>query len=182
MIYAYGVKERLNYTIIRPFNFIGPNMDFLVKSSDDGIPRVFANFMSSLLYKTPMYIVDKGYNKRTFTFINDAIEALGVIIKNQEVFKNQIVNIGNPKNEISIKKLAHLMRKIYKRNIPSEDVPEIVSIDGDKYYGDGYQDSERRIPVIDKLSSVDWSPKFNLKDTFSLSMDYYIKKRLNKEL
>ena len=81
-----------------------------------------------------------------------------------------------------MKKLAYLMRNIYKRNIPSEDVPEIISIDGDEYYGDGYQDSERRIPVIDKLSSVGWSPKINLEDTFSLSMDYYIKKRLNKEL
>ena len=129
-----------------------------------------------------MYIVDQGKNKRTFTFINDAIEALGKIIKNKEVFNNQIVNIGSPKNEISIKKLAYLMKGIYKRNIPFEDLPEIVCIDGKKYYGDGYQDSERRIPVISKLSSVGWSPKINLEDTFSLSMDYYIQKRINKEL
>jgi UDP-apiose/xylose synthase len=182
IIYAYGTEEMLDYTIIRPFNFIGPNMDFLVKSPDEGIPRVFANFMSSLLYKEPMYIVDKGKNKRTFLFINDASKALGAIIKNHEVFRNQIVNIGNPKNEISMRDLAYLMRKIYKRNIPSETVPEIISIDGDKYYGEGYQDSERRIPVIDKLKSVGWFPEISLEDTFALSMDYYIKKRLSKEL
>jgi UDP-apiose/xylose synthase len=74
------------------------------------------------------------------------------------------------------------MRKIYKRNIPSETVPEIVSIDGEKYYGSGYQDSERRIPVVDKLSSVGWSPELDLENTFSLSMDYYIQKRFKKEL
>ena len=182
IIYAYGTEGLLNYTIIRPFNFIGPNMDFLVKSPDEGIPRVFANFMSSLLYKEPMYIVDKGKNKRTFIFIKDAVKALGAILKNQELFINQIVNIGNPKNEISIKDLAYLMRKIYKRNILSETVPEIVSIDGEKYYGSGYQDSERRIPVVDKLSSAGWSPEVDLKNTFSLSMDYYIQKRLKKEL
>jgi nucleoside-diphosphate-sugar epimerase len=182
IIYAYGSKEQLNYTIIRPFNFIGPNMDFLVKSPDDGIPRVFANFMSSLLYKEPMYIVDKGKNRRTFTFIKDAVKAMGLILKNQGIFKNQIVNIGNPKNEISIRNLAYLMREIYKKNIPFEKVPEIISIAGDKYYGIEYQDSERRIPAIDKLKSVGWTPEFNLKDTFSFSMDYYIQKRLKQEL
>jgi UDP-apiose/xylose synthase len=182
IIYAYGTEGLLNYTIIRPFNFIGPNMDFLVKSPDEGIPRVFANFMSSLLYKEPMYIVDNGKNKRTFMFIKDAAKAIGAIIKNKELFINQIVNVGNPKNEISMKDLAYLMRKIYSRNIPSEAVPEIVSIDGEKYYGIGYQDSERRIPVIDKLVSVGWFPELDLENTFSLSMDYYIQKRINKEL
>ena len=182
MIYAYGTEGLLNYTIIRPFNFIGPKMDFLVKSPDEYIPRVFANFMSSLLYKDPMYIVDKGKNKRTFIFIKDAIKAIGAILKNQKIFKNQIVNIGNPGNEISIKKLAYLMRKIYKRNIPSESVPDIVPISGEKYYGRGYQDSERRVPVLDKINSVGWSPEVDLEDTFSFSMDYYIQKRLSKEL
>ena len=182
MIYAYGTKGVLDYTIIRPFNFIGPKMDFLVKSPDDGIPRVFANFMSSLLYNTPMYIVDKGKNKRSFIFINDAVEAMGLIIRSEESFKNQIVNIGNPKNEISIRNLAYLMRKIYKKNIPFANIPEIISMSGDKYYGTGYQDSERRIPVIDKLKSVGWTPKFNLKQTFELSMDYYIQKRLDNKV
>ena len=182
VIFAYGEHEDLTYTIIRPFNFIGPKMDFIVKSQAEGIPRVFANFMSSLLYKEPMYLVDKGKNKRTFIYIKDAVEALGEIIKNEEVFKNRIVNIGNPENEISIKDLAYLMRKIYKKSIPDEITPEIISIPGEKYYGNGYQDSERRIPVIDKLNSVGWIPKTNLKETFSISMDYYIKKRIDKEL
>jgi len=182
VIFAYGEHEDLTYTIIRPFNFIGPKMDFIVKSRAEGIPRVFANFMSSLLYKEPMYLVDKGKNKRTFIYIKDAVDALGVIIKNKKVFQNKIVNIGNPENEISIKNLAYLMRKIYKKNIPDEITPEIISIPGEKYYGNGYQDSERRIPTVDKLNSVGWMPKKNLKETFTISMDYYIKKRINKEL
>ena len=182
IIYAYGKEKLLNYTIIRPFNFIGPKMDFLVKSKDDGIPRVFANFISALLYKEPMYIVDKGINKRTFTYIKDAVEALGTILKNKEKFENKIVNIGNPRNEISIHDLAYLMRKIYKKSIPGEAVPDIISIDGEKYYGEGYQDSERRIPNIDKLTALGWKPKHNLIETFQYSMDYYIQKRLAKEL
>jgi UDP-apiose/xylose synthase len=182
MIYAYGEHEDFEYTIIRPFNFIGPKMDFIIKPNTGDIPRVFANFMSSLLYKEPMYIVDGGTNRRTFIYIKDAVEALGAIIKNKDVFKNEIVNIGNPKNEISIKNLAYLMRKIYKKKFPDEIGPEILSISGEKYYGKEYQDSERRIPEIDKLNYVGWKPKKNLQDTFSLSMEYYYKKRINKEL
>lgn len=182
MIYAYGQEGLLEYTIIRPFNFIGPRMDFLVKSKDEGIPRVFANFMSALLYKEPMYIIDKGKNLRTFTYIKDAVEALEVILKNKALFKNQIVNIGNPKNEISMKNLAYLMKKIYKNSIPGEKLPDILSIDGEKYYGQTYQDSEKRIPNINKMKSAGWMPKYDLFQTFELSMDYYIQKRLKNEL
>lgn len=182
IIYAYGAENLLKYTIIRPFNFIGPNMDFLVKSKEDGMPRVFASFMSALLYKNPLYIVDNGSNERTFTFIKDAVEALGLIVKNKEKFENEIVNIGNPDNEISMRDLAYLMREIYKEKTPKEILPDIISIDGEQYYGKGYQDSEKRIPVIDKLTSIGWKPKYDLKSTFEISMDYYIQKRLNQEL
>jgi nucleoside-diphosphate-sugar epimerase len=40
ILHAYGLEDRLNYTIIRPFNFIGPKIDYL-PSEKDGIPRVF---------------------------------------------------------------------------------------------------------------------------------------------
>jgi UDP-apiose/xylose synthase len=182
IIYAYGENESLKYTIIRPFNFIGANMDFLVKSKDEGIPRVFANFMSALLYKEPLYIVDNGVNERTFIFIKDAVEALGLIIKNREKFENEIVNIGNPANEISMRDLAYLMRDIYKEKVINETLPAVVSVDGEEYYGKGYQDSEKRIPDIKKLNAVGWAPKHDLRKTFEISMDYYIKKRLAAEI
>jgi UDP-apiose/xylose synthase len=182
IIYAYGEEKSLKYTIIRPFNFIGPNMDFLVKSKAEGIPRVFANFMSALLYKEPLYIVDNGVNERTFIFIKDAVEALGLIIKNREKFENGIVNIGNPANEISMQDLAYLMRDIYKEKVADETLPAVVSIDGEEYYGKGYQDSEKRIPDINKLNAVGWAPKHSLRKTFEISMDYYIKKRLAGEI
>ena len=126
--------------------------------------------------------MDDGFNERTFTFIKDAVEALGLIIKNREKFENKIVNIGNPANEISMKDLAYLMQDIYKSKISNEIMPDIISVDGVEYYGKGYQDSEKRIPVIDKLSSVGWKPKYDIRRTFEISMDYYINKRKSGEL
>ena len=183
VIYAYGKEGLLNYTIIRPFNFIGPKMDFLVKSRDEGIPRVFANFMSSLIYNNKMYVVDGGTNMRTFTYIKDAVEAISLIIKNENnVFNNQIVNVGNPENEITIFDLAVLMREIYQKETCLEKVSEITQIKGEDYYGEGYQDSERRIPDITKLKEIDWYPKHDIRNTLELSMKYYIKNRVNSSL
>lgn len=176
VIYAYGNEGLLNYTIVRPFNFIGPKMDFLVRSRDEGTPRVFANFMSSLIYNNEMYVVDGGTNMRTFTCIKDAVEAIGLIVKNENlVFNNQIVNIGNPENETTIYDLAVLMRKIYQNETGIEEVPQITQITGEDFYGEGYQDSEKRIPDIKKLMEVGWYPKYGLRETLELSMKYYVK-------
>src|SRR6185295_10579409 len=44
VLHAHGLEDGFNYTIIRPFNFIGPKIDFL-PAEKDGIPRVFSFFM-----------------------------------------------------------------------------------------------------------------------------------------
>ncbi|MGB7794494.1 MAG: NAD-dependent epimerase/dehydratase family protein, partial [Terrimicrobiaceae bacterium] len=63
VLHAYGLEEGLNYTIIRPFNFIGPRIDYL-PSEQTGNPRVFSHFMNALLYGTPIKLVDGGVNYR----------------------------------------------------------------------------------------------------------------------
>jgi nucleoside-diphosphate-sugar epimerase len=37
VLHAYGLETGFNYTIVRPFNFIGPKIDFL-QSEQEGIP------------------------------------------------------------------------------------------------------------------------------------------------
>src|SRR6266404_4448245 len=59
VLHAYGLEMGFNYTVIRPFNFIGPKIDFLV-SERDGTPRVFSFFMSALLDGGQMKLVDGG--------------------------------------------------------------------------------------------------------------------------
>ena len=75
-----------------------------------------------------------------------------------------------------MRKLAHPMQKIYKKKIPDEKLPDIIPLCREEYYGKTYQDSEKRIPDISKMKSVSWEPKYNLIETFELSMDYYIDK------
>jgi UDP-apiose/xylose synthase len=74
--------------------------------------------------------------------------------KNREKFENEIINIENPANEISMRDLSFLMTDIYIEKVPNENLPDIRSIDREEYYGKGYQDSEKRIPDIKKLSAL----------------------------
>jgi len=176
MIYAYGLEENFNYTIIRPFNFVGPEIDFLIKDEAEGNPRVFSHFMSALLYKRPVKLVDGGKNYRSYTHIDDACDAIRLVIDNPERSFQQIFNIGNPDNETTIRDLAKLMIRIYREETGIEvDIP-IVDVPSQEFYGPGYQDCDRRIPDIKKITALGWRPKYDLETTFRLTMRYYLNK------
>lgn len=101
MVHAYGQSsEQLNWSIIRPFNFIGPEMDYVTRDLFDTVPRVLPQFISSLLYGRAMRLVNGGVAKRTFTYIDDAIDGCELVIENKnDQFTREIVNIGTKGNE-----------------------------------------------------------------------------------
>jgi UDP-apiose/xylose synthase len=178
VLHAYGIEQGFNYTIIRPFNFIGPKIDFLPQEKD-GIPRVFSFFMDALLTGSQMKLVNGGVNRRCYTYIDDAIECSYRIVENPNgVCDRQIFNIGSPYNEISIRQMAETMRDIYagKFREDSTPLPEIVSVPGEEFYGEGYDDSDRRIPDITKARTLlGWEPRWNVQDTLETTMRYYVR-------
>ncbi|WP_254538285.1 NAD-dependent epimerase/dehydratase family protein [Halomarina litorea] len=177
MVYAHGERDGLDWTIVRPFNFIGPEMDYIIESPDEGTPRVFASFMSALMYDHPMFLVDGGKNMRTFTHIEDAIDALELIIENEGGrYTREVVNIGTPGNETTIRGFADLMRDIYREESPDGRLPPMREVDGEEYYGEGYEDCDRRIPGVDKLREAGWTPRYDLRATLENAMRYYIDK------
>lgn len=181
MVHAYGLSEGLRYTIVRPFNFFGPEIDYLVTDERDGNPRVFSHFMSALLFNRPMYLVDGGRSLRTFTYIGDAVEAFRLILDNEEACAQQILNVGNPANEISIRDLAYMMVEIYCEYTGRDlDVP-IIEISAEAFYGPGYEDCDRRLPDIAKLADLGWQPRYDLTDTVRHTMRYYIERYLPEE-
>jgi UDP-apiose/xylose synthase len=177
VLHAYGLEQGFNYTIIRPFNFIGPKIDFLL-SERDGIPRVFSFFMDALIHGGQMKLVDGGGQRRCYTYIEDAIDCTVRIVENPGgVCDRQILNIGSPYNEISIRQLAEQMREIYAAEFaaPGATLPEIVSVTGEEFYGAGYDDSDRRIPDITKVRTLlGWEPKWKVRDLLRATMSYYV--------
>lgn len=174
ILHAKYLDSVLDYVIIRPFNFIGPEMDYLIKSQDEGQPRVFPQFMSALLFNIPMILVDGGQNYRTFTDIEDAVDGIALVINNFDKMKNQIVNVGTPDNETSIIDLAYLMKELYEEIKGEKSSSEVIELAGDEFYGQGYEDCDRRIPDVGKLTKLGWKPKYNLRETFKRAMIYYI--------
>jgi UDP-apiose/xylose synthase len=178
VLHAYGIEEGFNYTIIRPFNFIGPKIDFLPTDNRDGIPRVFSYFMDALFNGTQMKLVNGGVNRRCYTYIDDAIECTNRIVENLGgVCDKQIFNIGSPYNEISIRQMAETMREIYAQKYRHNGtrLPDIVSVTGDEFYGEGYDDSDRRIPDITKARTLlGWQPEWNVRDTIDATMRAHV--------
>lgn len=177
VLHAYGLQYNFNYSIIRPFNFIGPKIDYLLDETD-GAPRVFSYFMDALIKGTDMQLVDGGDQRRCYTYIQDAIECIWRIIQNpRNVCDRQILNVGSPHNEISMKEMAYQMRDIYAEQFRDRNIPlsNIIVVSGEAFYGIGYEDSDRRIPDISKVRSLlNWEPQWNIQGMLVETMKYYV--------
>ena len=164
-----------NWTVIRPFNFLGPAMDFIPGVDGEGIPRVMACFMDALLHGRPLDLVDGGKAKRCFTWIGDAVEAFLVILRNSKAVRGQAINIGNPANETDVRTLAHDMARIYAQHTHALLTPSFREVSGEEFYGKGYQDSDRRMPDIGKLQRLGWQPQTGLVDTLEYTIAWFVR-------
>ncbi|MEL6919397.1 MAG: NAD-dependent epimerase/dehydratase family protein [Pseudomonadota bacterium] len=173
LIAGHGQTSGLDYTIVRPFNVVGPLIDHVMTDGDDGAPRVFAYFMSALLNGEPLRLVDGGKSLRTFIHVDDLTEALYTILEHPEETSRQIFNIGSPDNEVMIADLAHMMRDIFaERYSYGGPVSDIVDVSGEEFYGVGYEDTERRMPDVSKIAALGWAPNIGLRALLEDTMQY----------
>jgi len=177
VLFAHGEAGDLDYTIVRPFNFVGSRFDYLVPAGSMGGPRVFAHFMSALLTGGPMYLVDGGRVHRAFMHISDANAAFQVFLDRPEETRNQIFNVGNPDNNVTIREAASLMIDLYQELTGEVHTSEIKEVSGEEFYGQGYEDADRLPPDISKMRRLGWAPKRDIRTTFRDAMSYYLDRR-----
>jgi nucleoside-diphosphate-sugar epimerase len=178
VIYAYGVRDKFDYTLFRPFNFIGPNLDN-IDEPKEGSSRVFTQFLSNIFYKRPIRLVDGGEQRRSFTYIDDAVDCLLRIIDNKGgVASQRIFNIGNPANGVSIGELAKLMVKVageFPELRERAGAAQITSVSSGDYYGKYYQDIQNRVPAIDAArKDLGWEPSTDLQTAVRRTIEYYM--------
>jgi UDP-apiose/xylose synthase len=180
LVYAYGMEGQLPFTIVRPFNFIGPRMDYLPTVEGEGVPRVMACFMDALLFNKPLRLVEGGTNRRAFTDIRDATDAVIAMLKNPDNAKGQIFNIGHPGNEVTIRELAEKMVSLYPA-LSGKPLPpncRLENVTAKEFYGADYEDSDRRIPDISLAQRLlDWRPKIALDNALENTMKGFIEDR-----
>ncbi|HET9670564.1 MAG TPA: bifunctional UDP-4-keto-pentose/UDP-xylose synthase [Casimicrobiaceae bacterium] len=177
VIHAYGLQEGLDYTLFRPFNWIGAGLDS-INTAKEGSSRVITQFLGHIVRGEPIKLVDGGTQKRAFTYIDDGIDALMRIVDNRDgVATRKIYNIGNPANDYSVRELAQMMlalAKQYPEYRESAKGVAIVDTTAADYYGKGYQDVQHRVPNIDNTrEDLDWTPKVGMDDALRRIFDAY---------
>ncbi|MEQ4730783.1 MULTISPECIES: bifunctional UDP-4-amino-4-deoxy-L-arabinose formyltransferase/UDP-glucuronic acid oxidase ArnA [Providencia] len=178
VIWAYGAKEGLKFTLFRPFNWMGPRLDSL-NSARIGSSRAITQLILNLVEGSPIKLVDGGAQKRCFTDIKDGIEALFRIIENKDgKCDGQIINIGNPTNEASIRELAEMLLESFEKHPQRGKFPPFAGfreIESSSYYGQGYQDVEHRKPSVENARRLlDWVPTIDMKDTIEETLDFFL--------
>jgi len=179
VIWAYGVKEGLRFTLFRPFNWMGPRLDNL-NAARIGSSRAITQLILNLVEGSPIKLIDGGEQKRCFTDINDGIEALFRIIENRDgLCEGQIVNIGNPTNEASIRELAEMLLRSFEKHPLRDQFPPFAGfkmVESSSYYGKGYQDVEHRTPSIKNAKRLlNWTPEVAMEKTVDDTLDFFLR-------
>ena len=166
VIWAYGSQEGLDFTLFRPFNWIGAGLDS-IHTAKEGSSRVITQFLGHIVRGEDIKLVDGGHQKRAFTYIDDGIDALMRIIANDGGrASGRIYNIGNPANNFSVRELATMMLELARSYSEYRDPAarvKLVETTADAYYGKGYQDVQNRVPSITStMADLDWAPRVDM--------------------
>ena len=139
---SYGVKT----VSLRYFNVYGPRQ---AVSPYSGVITIF---MNNAKYGKPLTIFGDGKQTRDFIHVWDVVEAT-ILASIKEKAIGEVINIGTGK-DISIKKLAELVRKVTGR----EDLPI-------EYGPPRKGDIKRSCANIEKARKIlGFTPKINLED------------------
>ncbi len=181
VIWAYGAKG-LNFTLFRPFNWMGPRLDRL-DSARIGSSRAITQLILNLVEGTPIRLFDGGEQKRCFTDIADGVEALARIIDNDnDVCNGQIINIGNPDNEASIRQLGEELLRQFEAHPLRSNFPPFAGfrdVESKAFYGAGYQDVEHRKPSIANAKRLlDWTPTVEMRETIGNTLDFFLREAM----
>ncbi|MEJ2658040.1 MAG: bifunctional UDP-4-amino-4-deoxy-L-arabinose formyltransferase/UDP-glucuronic acid oxidase ArnA, partial [Desulfobacterales bacterium] len=179
VIWAYGAQEGLQFTLFRPFNWIGPRLDSL-ESARIGSSRAITQLILNLAEGTPIQLVDGGEQKRCFTDVQDGVECLYRIIENnQGCCDGKIINIGNPDNEASIRELAEILVEKFHEHPLHKQFPPFAGfreIESKTFYGSGYEDVQHRKPSIENARRfLKWTPKIDIRRSVEETLDFFLK-------
>ncbi|MFJ3152791.1 bifunctional UDP-4-amino-4-deoxy-L-arabinose formyltransferase/UDP-glucuronic acid oxidase ArnA [Pseudomonas protegens] len=177
VIWAYGAKG-----LFRPFNWMGPRLDRL-DSARIGSSRAITQLILNLVEGTPIRLFDGGEQKRCFTDIADGIEALARIVDNEnDCCNGQIINIGNPDNEASIRQLGEELLRQFEAHPLRGNFPPFAGfrdVESKAFYGAGYQDVEHRKPSIDNAKRLlNWEPTVEMSETIGNTLDFFLREAM----
>jgi len=146
---AYARERGLPVIIARLFNTVGPR-----QTGEFGM--VLPRFVAAAKAGLPLRVFGDGSQKRCFCYVLDTVEAL-VRMQSCATARGEVFNVGSAE-EISIKGLAELVIEILGSKSRIEFIPYSQA------YAPGFEDMQRRLPVLQKLAEkVRWKPATPLR-------------------
>jgi UDP-glucose 4-epimerase len=136
---AYYQETKLPVAIVRLFNTVGPR-----QTGQYGM--VVPNFVSQALRGLPITVHGDGSQTRCFCHVKDVVPALAEIMTRAGAY-GKVFNVGS-NSEISIRDLANLVVK------KTGSTSEISFIPYEEAYPQGFEDMQRRVPDLRRVSSL----------------------------
>ena len=146
--YSLFLTKKLKVTTVRFFNTVGPR-----QTGRYGM--VIPRFVQAALEGKPINIFGDGSQSRVFCHVYDATKATTLLALDDKSI-GEVFNIGGV-GEISILGLANEVIKQLNSN------SKITFTSYEEAYKIGYEDMQRRVPDISKISKfINWEPKTSL--------------------
>jgi UDP-glucose 4-epimerase len=156
---SYWREKQLPVVVMRFFNIVGPR-----QTSRYGM--VLPTFVQQALADLPITVYGDGQQIRSFTYVSDAVRAVTALAVSEGA-EGGIFNVGS--GEITtIAGLAERVKVLLASNSNIEFIPYEMA------YGDGFEDTQIRIPDISKLRrQIGYTPEYRMDDMIHNIADYF---------
>ena len=158
LIISYAYQYWIKYQIARIAHSYWPGM--IIKN--DG--RIMSDLICDVVEHKNIVLKSSWEAKRSFCYISDTITALFMITLSEEY--NQVYNLSNETEEISIKDLAYSLEKWYQ----NRNINVIFDIQDNK---NQYVKFKRVRLDTSKLENLGWKPSISLRDGISKTIQFF---------
>jgi len=143
-----------NYVNVRPFNIFGP------EQNGEGAVH---DMIRAAIENKPIIVYNSGTQIRSWCYISDLVDIIMIILANEKYWNN-IYNIGNPKNTITVFNLARaIIRMVKSKSI----------INFKQYPG---SEVKVRVPNIERVQKfLGFNPKIGLDEGLEKAITFYRK-------
>ena len=166
MCQAYKEQYGFNAISLMPTNLYGPNDNFDLESSHV-LPAMIAKFHFGKEnighdlggpYQYPVTLWGDGSAMREFLHVDDLAEACYTCMQNYN--ESEQINVGTGE-DVTIKELA-------------ETISDVVGYTGDIDWDTSKPNgTPRKVLNVDKIKSLGWEPKINLREGIESTYEWY---------
>lgn len=165
---AYWREKKVPTVVVRFFNTIGPRQ---VGAYGMVVPR----FVSQALAGEDLTVFGDGRQSRCFTYVSDVVEWLMLLAASDQAV-GEVFNLGSPE-EVTVLELAERAIALTGSRSGIRFVPYA------KAYEAGFEDMERRVPDIGKITALTgYLPQVGLNEALTRIANWFRENNWPREL